>query len=65
MNALAWLGAAVASLWLTVYLFITLNENALGYASLVVVAICLVTAMAEGWADFNQYWPGKRRGEDE
>lgn len=60
MNTVAWVAASLACLWLSVYSFNTLQENALGLVFIVVFVLALLmTAMAA--LDDMQIIRGKSR----
>ena len=53
MNTLPWLIAFIGSLWLSIYSFGTLGEDALGYIGLGLVLFCLPQIIAAVWEDWR------------
>ena len=63
MNTLAHLAAFIAVLWLSYWLFITVNNDFLGYMALVLVlwvSASLYYAAMDDW----DAWQGKDKGKD-
>ena len=61
MNTLACIGAAIATLWLTVWFFETGQEPSLGFVGLAVFLLFLVFTILSAMDDLEQLQSGRRR----